>query len=257
MSVYAGISFFPISIAADASTRRDAAGSFLRYVSGDAGGADQRILVKPQGGAGGAVILYPGQTVRLPASVSSWQIENYANAATITGTVAIGDGAIEDDRITGEVSVIDGGRSRTLSGAAFSVGVVAAGSVGNYAHAQILNPSGSGKVITLTQIRFSLSGAGAISGLRYDTALATLYGSPPSKRIGGAASAAECRSEANASTLGTGLVMVAAYAPASQEAPPLVLTEPIVLDAGKGFLVRANVTATNLAATFQGFEDNA
>ena len=57
------------------------------------------------------------------------------------GTIVVADNTFVDARTTGEVSIIDGEKSRTLSGGAFSGSPFSLADPANYSVAQIWNPS--------------------------------------------------------------------------------------------------------------------
>lgn len=96
-----------------------------------------------------------------------------------------------DDRVTGEVSVIDGAIARTLSGVEYTVTMLSGAVVaGDTFAAQLWNPAGSGKRLILSAIYTS------VSGYLIDTtaAIGVVQGAPQQKRlVGGAASLAETR----------------------------------------------------------------
>jgi len=72
-----------------------------------------------------------------------------------TGLILVADDSFIDDRITGEVSVIDGGRALSLAGACFQHGGGLNPSVGNYNNYQIWNPANSGKRVYIEQVEVS------------------------------------------------------------------------------------------------------
>lgn len=224
-------------IASGAPRVIDAEGTYLRYYRGSAGGADETILVTTlQGGA--SLLLKPGQSIRLPVTIKQWRISNYANAATITGLVVIGYGALEDDRVTGEVSVIDGGRSVTLSGAAFVGGAESPALAANYSHVQLWCPAASGKRLIVKKVWASFPVAPATSHielLTHNAALTTLVRSGLPKLLGGATSTAELRAQQNAAVIGTvgaGGFYVGANSPLL-----IPFEQPIVIPQGYGLAV--------------------
>lgn len=85
-------------------------------------------------------------------------------------SLVISDGSFVDDRITGEVSVIDGELSKTLAGNLFSSTIYSPPVAAKYSASQLFNPMDSGKNIIVGQLFFS-SGATATSvGLAFENA---------------------------------------------------------------------------------------
>lgn len=93
-----------------------AQGRYIYYVAGTTpnitaaipgSAGNQRLKVTPSGG-GASILLMPGQSYRLPDSdkvPSTWKIENYVNAETITGTIYAGEGDFHDDNINAAVTL--------------------------------------------------------------------------------------------------------------------------------------------------------
>lgn len=163
-----------------------APGNYLRYVSGDAGGLDSRILVRNDT-IGLDAVLKPGQAVRLPVTekkATRWLITNYRKAGNITGMLVIGDGQLDDSSITGDVSVIDGGKSRTLNQSAFMGAFAVSAVAAQYSQAQLY---GALNVRALVKsIRLSASVATPIVLRQTVTAMATPAGNAYSKRTAAA-----------------------------------------------------------------------
>lgn len=77
---------------------------------------------------------------------------NDKSGAANKGTILISSADFIDDRISGEVSVIDGSRSRALAGGAFTAHLFAPATAGTFSGVQLWNPAGSGKNIVIEQI---------------------------------------------------------------------------------------------------------
>lgn len=141
---------YDIAIAPNQSRTIDAAGNYVYFYAGSAGGADPTILIK--GASSGLQIpLAPGQGLRLPGGQreSSWIIQNRAGAGTIIGTIAIGDGAITDNRVTGDVNVIDASRGLVLSDLSYWTNAYQAAVAATFAHCAVWNPAGSPKNLSV------------------------------------------------------------------------------------------------------------
>lgn len=144
---------YDISIAPNVTRQLDAPGSYFYYYAGSAGGADSTITLRGVS-SGLRLILKPGQAFRLPSGdvETSWILTNYANTATIIGTVLVGDGDITDNRVTGSVEVVDGEKARTLAGGMYSAAITGSPVAGQYPFVQLWNPAGSGKNLIVTQL---------------------------------------------------------------------------------------------------------
>jgi hypothetical protein len=157
--------------------------------------------------------------------------------------------------ILNSVSIVDGGKVRTLAGQAFlgsaGVGPIAA----QFSHAQLRMPAGTGKRAVLRQVIAGSTVAGVLQLQRFDTALATFLQNAPSKNIGSADSSAEQRIETNVGQLGTGGLIAQELVQANVTAPPLVLAEPLVIHPGQGVLLRQNVANTQLWTVWEFYEE--
>lgn len=201
---------------------------------------------------GASLDLMPGQGLR-EFSFNTLTITDKSGAAN-AGKILVGFSSMIDDRVTGEVAVIDGGKARTLSGSAFfgSSGVNAVS--GTYAHVQLENPAASGKRVVLEQVVLSIATDSMVSMRSGYAALASSSGGAASKLIGGAASAAVRRQENIAAMIGTPLThfLIGASRPL-----PVKFAEPIVIAPG-GFVTLASQTLnTNLFAAWEFFEEPA
>lgn len=250
---------YDITIAANTSRRLDAPGTYFYYYTGSAAGQDASITL--QGVSSGLRInLKAGQAMRLPKGSpveTSWLIGNAANAATIYGTVIVGSGEITDNRITGSVEMIDGGKSRTYANQAF----LAAFGCGNVAaqqpYVQLLNPAASGKNVILESLAFSSGAAGVVWGGIYSVALTTDNGVSAAYSKNGAgtvASVAHVRTANNAAQLfAASMIKLFLAASANQI---INLREPIILPPGVGFAVTNATLNSDLTCTFEYYEEN-
>lgn len=245
---------YQFTVAVGASQPMQVVGSYVRYQRCTAGSANPSIRINVPGY--GKTKLAPSEAARWPKEFSSFYIENADGVATVSGEIVVSDGSFQSDRIGGEVSVIDGSKSRTLAGQAF-IGQWGANAVAaQYAHMQLLNPSGSGKRVVITQYKGISNALCSFQLIRYDTALTTLNGNAPSKDIAAAASTAQLRSATNAAQLGTGSVMDSSYFPAAGMAPSFVFREPIILRANQGIVLRSDTVNTLVSGVFEFYEES-
>lgn len=176
------------TLAVNTSRPIEAPGTYFYYYSGSAGGADSTIILK-EDSRGSTVILKPGQAFRLPAGSGQavrWYVSNYANTATIVGSVVIGDGEITDNRVTGSVEVVNGEKARTLAGGMFAGSAFCAAVAATYSTIQLWNPPASGKRLIVTNVSYGVSGAaGTIAMLMKAATLANLFAVSPANKMPG------------------------------------------------------------------------
>lgn len=251
--------YYDITVAANGRQLVEAPGSFLYYLNGNAGGADSTIKVT-LGLGGTSVLLKPGQSIRLPANVKpidTWRIENYANAQTILGQVLVGMGDFHDSNVTGTVQVVDGGKARTLSGAAFMANGQQTAISAQYALVQLWNAPGSQKNLVVEAIAINSSTAQQIGYGFASSAYTTAGGWGVAKKAGSQASAASrifYQTQAAAPwTTNTGMGVITVPALQTVEKS---LHEPIVVAPGYGIAAWASVVNTDLNATFEYFEES-
>lgn len=219
-------------------------GSYVYFYSGSAGGADATITVN-QDSRGQRVLLQPGQAYRMPGGDAGtrWLIGNHRGEGTIAGRLVIGQGELTDNRVTGSVEVIDGGKARTLTNSAFMGRVGHNGGVGNFAELQLRNPEGSGKNLFVSQIMIATFKLAAISVRSFSAELANIAAPAPSKDAGAAASTAQLRFQSSAAL--SFEVVGQQYFGADVAAgslSPIRFSEPLLIRPGRGVLVSSNVT---------------
>ena len=247
---------FDINLAPGTVRVIDCQADYIYYRAGSAGGADAAIEFASRSG-GETVFLYPGQAYRIPARLSglgsSWSMKNRKGEATIIGSVILGEGEFQDNRISGSVEVIDGGKNRTLANQAFMGAKYVPGVAGNTPEAQLWNPPGSGKRLIVERITRTCANGGGVGVFWSNQQGATFAGNPLSKLAGGAASVAQLRTT---STVGNQTapylfndVLLAGVAVSFQ------LIEPIIVPPGWGLTVGNTVIAGDVIGGFEYFEE--
>lgn len=246
---------YDITIAANTTRQLDAPGSYFYYYSGSAGGADSTITLRGLS-SGLRITLKPGQAFRLPAgqSETSWVMTNSANVATIIGTVIVGDGDITDNRVTGSVEVVDGGKARTQTNSSFFALSEQLATAGQYSINQLWNPLASGKNVFIEQILMSSLTASMMT-IKGSTAAIGSASSGTPKKINGTSSVSELRNLASA-TAPTGNAMSVFYM-AANGITQIKFAEPMQLVPGTGLVVYAQTQNTTIDTTFEFFEESA
>lgn len=246
---------YDITIAPNNTRQLDAPGSYFYYYNGSAGGADSTITMRGLS-SGLRIVLKPGQAFRLPRgeSETSWVLTNFSNTATIVGTVIVGDGDITDNRVTGSVEVVDGGKNRSLSGNAFSAIVTQAAVAGQYQYVQLWNPSGSNKNLIVESVAVSTTIAGECGCFQYNTQLTASVATPACKRNAYASSVGQLKNGSFAAFLISNGFFMDGYLQAN-----LIyekdFKEPIIIEPGKG-LCLATPPSAAVIGSYEYFEES-
>lgn len=247
-----GLQIYDITIPTNATRQLSCQGKYFRYYSGQAGGADATITIRS--GTGGVLcVLKPGQSIKLLESVVDWYLGNYANAATITGFVVVGDGEITDTNIAGSVSVIDGGLARTQVNMAFLGSMLVSAVAAKYSHAQLFNPAASGKNVVVEALSFSSAAAGYFFIAGDNAQRATAGWDVFNKQIGGVVGVAVLREETNGvmQFVGPGALQ---YSVAAGIPQTINFREPVLLVPGKGLNVIFELVNVTITANYEYYE---
>lgn len=236
---------FDFNVQANQSQHIDVAGTFIKYKNGTG-----QIRVRLNGG--GYIDLLPGQGVN-GVAFNNIDVQDRTGLAN-AGTILAGVYDFRDDRITGTVDVVDGGKARTNSDSAGIGYAYVAAVAGQIPHVQVFNPASSGKNIYIEQISFFSTGGVAYGvGLRrLDTPLSTLYGNGVRKRIGAPSSVAAFRTQSDANVLGA----IGNWLMTLDKGLKLFkFTEPLELQPGIGVVLVNTATGEDLGATIEYFEE--
>lgn len=216
---------YDFNLPAGGAYQIDVKGRFFKYRSGTG-------AIRVRASKGGYVDLLPGQGV-WSLDYDSLTVQDRSGAQNV-GVIVAGDFDFRDDRITGTVEVIDGGKRRTVAGQAFSGKIFAGPVPGNYPHIQLKNMSVD-KMLVVKQLQF------------YGTTNFDVFHSPdtlagasifmPSKMIGGPNSIAarfyQSNMAVNQVAANAGKVLLNSTIPAGGNTV-YKLEEPIVIMPGFG-----------------------
>ncbi|WP_175751526.1 hypothetical protein [Burkholderia ambifaria] len=204
----------------------------------------------------GNVTLKVGQGFDAGQIVNRWLVTNPGTTA-INGSAVLSTAGFRNFRISGDVNVLDGSKSRTLSNNAY-VGFTSVTAVsGQFSRVQLWNPSTNPNRLVLRALLQMGSGNVADSLLLYGqtAALATLGQPGQPKLLGGAVSNASIRSDSTATAptvaaaeLLFGLsttVTIAGWSP----------TEPVVIPPGWGLTVWSSISNLGIGAAFEWYEE--
>jgi hypothetical protein len=247
---------FDINLKPGESRPVDVQASYIYFLNGSAGGVDSTISVTPTGG-GETVYLKPGQAYKMAGAapvMARWTIANLKGEGTIIGQVLMGEGEFSDNRVSGSVEVIDGGKARTYANVAFMGNLFQAGQANNFSAVQLFNPAGSAKNLVVQQIGMTSGNSASGFGISfYNAQLPTVGAYGKSKKSGGPDSVARMASGIVAAVPGTTLCGI------DTATKNCKFTEPLVIAPGWGAVVTnvtlATDTGANLSATFEYYEE--
>jgi len=250
---------FDITIAAGASRQIDVQASYIYYLNGSAGGMDTTIELRPISG-GETVYLKPGQAYKMPQAlvvqgITRWIIKNLKGEATITGQVLMGEGEFTDNRITGSVEVVDGGKARSLAGRAYMCAISAGISAGQFAFNELWNPLGSGKNVIVEQWSLSSAAASNIYAGWHNVRLTAGPNGSISKKAGGALSSALVGAVYRGVAGGIASVLSTTNVPANQTIV-IAPKEPIIIPPGFSFYCENQTASSSLQTWFEFFEED-
>lgn len=179
------------------------------------------------------------------------------SGAANKGVLIIAGSDFVDDRITGEVSTIDGGKARSVAGSAFAVSGSLTNGGTSYLAMQLYNGSTSTNLI-VNAVQMGMGTAGlAVLAITANPLNTTLVGAGFSKKYGGTngaytSAAGSLKTQASGSSfLVAGQALKSILLPASQTYETR-FTEPIVLPPGMGLGMYTVVN--NIASVVSGFE---
>jgi len=207
----------------------NAKGRFFKYRAGVG-----MIRVKLTDGA--VIDLLPGQGVS-NRNFETIEITDRSGAAN-SGTILAGDFDFRDERITGDVNVIDNAKNKVMLGNCFYRLRSAPALAANYSFVQLFNPVGSGVNVSLNRIFFASDQVGTI-GMFQSTVEAGGVTYPANKRIGGADGLLHCNSGYTVSQPGSGS-MGTLNASVANVYSEIGINDPIVLVPGQGLLLQSS-----------------
>jgi len=235
---------YDFNLLAGQSQNIDVKGRFFKYKSGTG-------MIRVRTSLGGAVDLLPGQGVE-DVEFTGLTVSDRSGANNV-GSILAGAFKYTDDRISGSVEVIDGGRNRTIANQAFMTNTYCGPTAGNTPMVQLWNPVGSGKRVVVERVTRSSGSAGNIVVALVNYALATFDKYARSKLSGGSVSTSEVR---YFSKVGAQNDPALTSDPVQANVPLLFqFIEPVVLLPGFGLVIAASSIGTDVVGAFEYFEE--
>lgn len=253
MSIIESVQQYDLNIPVGGAQSIDVEGDMVRFLS--AVDPFAQIEIRPNF-AQGNITLKPGQGFKFSERVKRWVVLN-KGTVPLSGYLMIGSGDFSDQRISGDVNVIDGAMSRTLGDVAFVANLYASGLEGLIRNIQLWNPVGSGRNLIVQAIVASTADAGVLRIGGRQSALSSLSATVPlSKKIGGPAGVAQLRQQDGAASLIVGGNLLERTYQMGGGAADIKLSGPIVVGPGAGLVVVGPLSG-NCTAWFEYYEETA
>lgn len=254
MPIIAAVQGYDLNIGVGQAQAIDVAGDRVHFIS--ATDPFAVIELRPNFSQGN-IVLKPGQGYHFAEEVQRWVVYNRGNVP-LTGSLMIGTGDFFDQRISGTVDVIDGGKARTLGSIAFGAFAYQANVAAQYTRVQLWNPAGSAKRIVLENlIGLATTTGAAVGHIRLiNTALGTLSGTGNSKLAGGAASVMELRTDTTATVSPNSAALASLSIPVSQM-QPYKPVEPLIVPPGWGVVYWGTAGNIDFGVSFEWYEEAA
>lgn len=183
-----------------------------------------------------------------------YEVIQVTSQSAQTVRLFVGSGDAGTRRTSGDVSVVDGGKSRTIAGIAFAGYGSSPGVTANYSHVQLWNPVGNGKKLVVESVRMG-SAASTLFYLGFhNVQLAVFDKKARSKKSGGDDSSSDIRVEAAVSLI-AGLGILFAEVGSLNISREIKPSEPIIIMPGYGLLVRTGGTNQDIFANFEFYEE--
>jgi hypothetical protein len=227
-------------------------GSFYRIQS-----STGALEVRRDGGSGVGPI-YAGQGEREEEFKRLTIVDK--SGAINRGFICVSDGSFVDDRVTGSVEVIDGGKNRVNSGVAFVLSGAVTGAAGISPTLTLWNPAGSGENFFVKTTRFSSPVTQAYA-VRLITALGVGVTGPVAaavvpKKIGTTSAALAYQNDATAFA-GTAAPFNALVSSnlSANAIDSVTFTEPICISPGQGLQFFSTAPASQFIASAEFVEE--
>lgn len=239
--------FYDFTTSANGTMVVFAAGSYFRILS-----STGAIQVGGEFGQIGPLLAGQGLRNKQFSSITIKDLTGNANK----GIIIVGDQDFVDDRITGEVSVIDGGKARTIAGNAFTWNPTQTSGAGGIPMAQLWNPAGSGKNVIVSEgVIFTQVAGGLYLGIATAALSAAGQAIANKRSLSATAPVAQPKVDSLAAQAVTTKTFGVAILPAAGTWS-IQLREPLVIEPGTGLVFQHNtVGASTISGMFEFFEE--
>ncbi|WP_175899096.1 hypothetical protein [Burkholderia vietnamiensis] len=201
----------------------------------------------------GNVTLKLGQGFDAGKVVNRWFVKNPGTTA-INGTVVLSTAGFRNFRISGDVNVLDGGKSRTLSGVSFLAYGNSTGVASQYGRVQLWNPVGNTNRLIVSGGTLLANAVAQVATLDFMTApLANVGENGVSKKSGSATSTAYLTWDTTLTA--SALPVMKALSCQANLSQDFKLSEPIVVLPGAGLVMYSSFQNAFIGAGFEWYEE--
>lgn len=246
---------YDFTVGVNGSFSLQTTGRYFKYLSGNAGGADPTITITSSLSGGQKSVLAPGQAIKYAkGSTTGFSIGNYAGSQPIIGKVLVGDDDFYDATLQGTVSVVDGGKFRTLSGSAFAAYGSQVAVAGQCSRVQLWNPASNPNRLVVEQVNLAAGTSAQSAALVFMTvALATNMAVGYAKKSGAPNSVAQINIDSIVAVPTEPELLVLGCSPNNTQA--YKLNEPIIVLPGYGLTLYGGIPNALLGSTFEWYEE--
>lgn len=210
----------------------------------------------------GAIL--PGQGLRMDAKDPPFQRLTFIDTSGLANNlvIVVADDTFVDDRVTGDVTVIDGSKSQVIADAAFMFATVVAANVAGVSSLALLNPAGSGKRAIIKSLSFAPGATpNTVRTGQYNSAQAWGAGTAGfSKRIPSGATvpaASTCKVDSK-NIFGVGAPIASLFESfqcATLQSQVRTFDRPVVVEPGGGYAIDVSVVNVSLLASLEWTEE--
>lgn len=194
-----------------------------------------------------------GQGLGSDTQFSRLEITDISGAAN-SGYIIVSDDAFIDNRITGEVSVIDGEQARTIAQGRFFGSPSITSGAATFAIQQLWNPAASGKQLIITGLNCSTSVAGTMVIFGDTAQRLNLQANYGNGYLGGSAPSAEMRYELSGGIPPYALGLMASFNCQAGGTQSMPLSGPIVVPPSAGLSILCNQFSSFVVSNFEWWE---
>ncbi|MFM0364221.1 hypothetical protein [Paraburkholderia sediminicola] len=215
------------------------------------GSAFDQIEVRPNF-MQGAAVLKLGQGFDAGALVDRWLIVNKGNTA-VSGSVVLSTAGFRNFRISGDVNVLDGSKSRSLANMAYGANVSSAAVAAQFSRAQLWNPASNPNRLIVEAVTVWAAGNAnvTLAGNTVQLVTASQLGNP--KKMGGTASVAGTFSDSVAAYAAP--TLIASYPAVGGQQQVVQIHEPVIVPPGYGVFGICNVANNAMQMNFEWYEE--
>lgn len=247
------IRLFPFNLAANESRTADVSGEYFEIRQ-----SAYPVTVELLDAYGGVVSLMEDiqqSDFCKPGSFGKVRITNGAIAQKVVFWFGSGDAGSR--RVSGDVSIIDGEKNRTLGGGMFAGAAICGNGGANYSNTQLWNPLGTGKNLVVTAASAALfGGSGAVNYCFSNVMLnAASVNAVANKKAGAVGGVALLRRELTAAVGSNGSAILRNETLPSTTSLQWVIKGALIVPPGYGLQIASEVTNFSLNTSLEWFEE--